>query len=217
MMKRITPACLPVMVLLCEILFYAACATHPPVAVAPPPAPPSALPAPADAAATRRAPGRVGPASLYPDSTLTPGKFDTVSLADLTRRYPCPSSIHKSDCTYSQSHRSVSASEHKLIYDAYHVPANRRNIKSGEIDHVDPLCNGGSNDKENLWFQPIHAMWNGKDFGFPVKDRLEAFICAEVQAKRMDPKVAYDRMTSDWVQFYLENESKLPRKSGGVE
>lgn len=28
----------------------------------------------------------------------------------------------------------------------------------------------------------------------------------------MDPKVAYEQMTTDWVQFFLNNESKLPKK-----
>jgi hypothetical protein len=148
---------------------------------------------------------------------LTPGKFDTVSFDDLTKRYSCPPSIHKPDCTYSQSHRSVNSNERTQIYDEYNVPADQRNGKAGEVDHFDPLCNGGSNDRENLWFQPIHVMWNGKDFGFPTKDRLEAFVCAEVKAKRMDPKEAYDKITTDWVQFYLDTESKLSKKGGGVE
>jgi hypothetical protein len=148
---------------------------------------------------------------------LTPGKYDTVSFNDLTKRYPCPSSIHKPDCTYSQAHRSVNASQHTLIYDEYNVPANQRDIQNGEVDHFDPLCNGGSNDKENLWFQPIHAMFSGKDFGFKTKDRLEAFICIEVKTQRMDPKAAYDKMTADWVQFYLDNEAKLPKNGGGVQ
>jgi len=215
---RIQPTASVVTVLLCAVFFYTACATHnqPPVAVAPPPPAPAAVP-PTPAGLTKTAPVHVGPAFLYPDPMLTPGKFDTVSFDELTMRFPCPTSIHKPDCTYSQSHRSVNSSDRTKIYDEYNVPANQRNGKAGEIDHFDPLCNGGSNDKENLWFQPAHAMFNGKDFGFKTKDRLESFICVEMKAKRLDPKVAYDRITTDWVQFYLDNESKLPRSGGGVE
>jgi hypothetical protein len=68
------------------------------------------------------------------------------------------------------------------------------------VDHFDPLCDGGSNDKDNQ-----------------AKDPLEAFICIEVQAQRLDPKVAYNKMTADWVQFYLDNEAKLPKNGGGGE
>jgi hypothetical protein len=38
-----------------------------------------------------------------------------------------------------------------------------------------------------------------------------------VKAQRLDPKVAYNKMTADWVQFYLDNEAKLPKNGGGVE
>src|ERR1039458_4298753 len=54
----------------------------------------------------------VGPPQLYPDPDLTPGKADTVDIEDLTDRWECPASIHKVDCTYSQSHRSVSRRVH---------------------------------------------------------------------------------------------------------
>src|SRR5947207_14998275 len=150
---RIKPAVLLVTVVLGGALFDAACAarTKPPVAVAPAPPPaPAAPPSAAPTDTTRTAVGNVGPASLYPNPILTPGKFDTESFADLTKRYPCPSSIHKPDCTYSQAHRSVNAREHTLIYDEYNVPAHQRNIQNGEVDHFDPLCNDGANEKEKL-------------------------------------------------------------------
>jgi hypothetical protein len=151
---------------------------------------------------------RVAPDNLYPDASLTPGKADTVSVADLTDTYECPTSIGKDTCTYSQSHRNVSTSKRKKIYDAYNVAPNKRNGKSGEIDHFDPLCNGGSNDAENLWFQPIKNMWNGKNFGYKEKDDLEAWVCRQVKAGSLAPKVAFQRITSDWVGYYMEVNPK---------
>ena len=44
-----------------------------------------------------------------------------------------------------------------------------------EIDHLIPLCLGGSDDFSNLWPQPrrsIEPKWNAE-----VKDRLERFMC----------------------------------------
>lgn len=150
----------------------------------------------------------VAPDNLYPDSSLTAGKAETVSVADLTDTYECPTSIDKDTCTYSQSHRNVSTSKRKKIYDAYNVPQNKRNRKSGEIDHFDPLCNGGSNDAENLWFQPIKNIWNGKNFGYKEKDDLEAWVCRQVKAASLDPEVAFQRITSDWVAYYMEVNPK---------
>src|SRR5260221_9220847 len=107
-------------------------------------------------AVNSQTPTHVGPARLYPDPALTPGKADTVSLEDLKADWECPASIHKTDCTYSQSHRSVPAKEHTQVYDNYHVAQNQRNKKGGEVDHFDPLCNGGAKEISNLWVQPPH-------------------------------------------------------------
>lgn len=148
----------------------------------------------------------VGPPELYPKA-ITPGKADTVDIDDLTAEWECPSG-DKVSCTYSQSHRSVSKKIHDKVYDNYEVPEKKRNIKSGEVDHFDPLCNGGSNDIQNLWYQPVKNKWNGKNFGYKEKDRLESWICVEVKAGRVKPKDAFDRLEADWVKFYMEVNPK---------
>jgi uncharacterized protein YgiM (DUF1202 family) len=146
----------------------------------------------------------VGPANLYPDPSMTPGLAATVSVADLTKTYTdnCPNS--KPSCTYSQDHRNVPGSVHAKVYDEYNVPQDQRNIKDGEVDHFYPLCAGGSNDISNLWYQPAVGDWNGKDFGYHTKDKLETYICVQIKAGKLDPKEAYDRITKDWVEFYLD-------------
>jgi uncharacterized protein YgiM (DUF1202 family) len=146
----------------------------------------------------------VGPANLYPNQIMTPGLAATLSVDDLTKTYTdnCPGS--KPSCTYSQDHRDVPASVHKKVYDEYKVSPDQRNIKDGEVDHFYPLCAGGSNDIKNLWYQPAVGDWNGKDFGYHTKDKLEAYICVQIKAGKLDPKEAFDRITQDWVKFYLD-------------
>jgi hypothetical protein len=158
---------------------------------------------------------RVGPAHLYPAASLTTGKAETLALADLTARYksPCPSG--KADCTYSQSHRDVSGPVHTQVYDEYNVPTDERNIQSGEVDHFYPLCAGGSNDLENLWYQPAENKWKGKNFGYHEKDALESWVCVQIVAGKLDPKEAYRRITTDWVAYYLELH--LDKASDGVD
>ena len=165
-------------------------------------------------AANSQTPARVGPDRLYPDSALTPGKADTVSLADLKANWECPASIHKTDCTYSQSHRSVSEKVHTQAYDNYNAPQNLRNKKGGEVDHFDPLCNGGSNDIANLWFQPAKNVWNKKNYGYHEKDALETWVCQQVKNGLLDPAMAYQRLTTDWVKYYMEVK---PKKSKSPE
>lgn len=47
-------------------------------------------------------------------------------------------------------------------------------------------------------------MWNGRNYGFHEKDDLEAWVCAQIKAGKLDSREAFDRMTSDWVKFYDE-------------
>src|SRR5579862_1282046 len=146
----------------------------------------------------------VGPPNLYPNTALTPGKADTLDLSEITERYTqgCPHA--KTSCTYSQSHRDVSRPLHKKVYDEYNVPSAQRNIRSGEVDHFYPLCAGGSNDISNLWYQPADTEWNGRNFGYHTKDKLESYVCTQIKNGKLGPSEAYDRMTKDWVKFYLD-------------
>ena len=149
-------------------------------------------------------PQHVGPPSLYPDPTLTPGKAATLNVGALTAEYTRHCHHHKAECTYSQSHRHVPREEHTEVYDEYHVPPDQRHFHYGEVDHFYPLCAGGSNDIHNLWYEPAVDMWHGQNFGYHQKDKLEEWVCERIKAGQLDPKEAYDRITTDWVQFYLE-------------
>lgn len=152
----------------------------------------------------------VGPAYLYPDVTLTPGLADTLNAEDLTRSY--------NGKTYSQAHRNVPESEKQQVLTEYHFTIKPK-TGTVEIDHFYPLCAGGSNDIKNLWPQPAVNAWNGNDFGFHAKDKLEAYTCVEIKAGRLDPQDAFQRMTTDWVKFYLDLglDKKLGSASQTVE
>jgi hypothetical protein len=154
----------------------------------------------------------VGPDELYPNHDLTPGKPATLKVSDLTRRYSDHCPAHKATCTYSQDHRDVNTAVHVEVYDEYNVPADERNIQHGEVDHFWPLCAGGSNAKQNLWYQPKENEWNGENLGFKEKDWLEVEICKEIKAGDLDPKEAYDKLTADWVAYYHEKRKDTDEK-----
>jgi hypothetical protein len=92
--------------------------------------------------------------------------------------------------------------EKRRVYAEYGV--NPKNHPPGEIDHFYPLCAGGSNDITSLWFQPATNVWSGKNYGYHEKDDLEAWMCQQIKANRLDPREAFDRLTTDWVKFYQE-------------
>jgi len=78
-----------------------------------------------------------------------------------------------------------------------------------EIDHLIPLCLGGSDDPSNLWPQPrrsIEETWNAE-----AKDRLEHLMCDMVCAGQIDIARAQEAFATDWIdayQKYYEGRSK---------
>jgi hypothetical protein len=124
-------------------------------------------------------------------------------MEELTKKYTEGCSGGKAECTYSDSHRDVKESVHTKVYDEYKVAADRRNFQSGEVDHLFPMCAGGSNDIRNLWYQPAVNLWKGKNYGYHEKDHLESWVCLQIKAGKLDPKDAFERITKDWVAFYL--------------
>ncbi len=153
-------------------------------------------------------PTRVAPAYLYPDPIKTPGKADTLKLSDLTQTY--------NGKTYSQSHRNVPESEKNQIRNSY-PKVQCPTSSSCEIDHFYPLCAGGSNDIDNLWVQPEHNVWNGVDYGYRTKDKLEAYVCRQVKEGNLDPQIAFKRITEDWIDFYNSLYINVPTSTEPVE
>jgi hypothetical protein len=69
-----------------------------------------------------------------------------------------------------------------------------------EIDHLIPLCLGGSDDPSNLWAQPrrsIEPIWNAE-----AKDRLERFMCDMVCNRQLDLTTAQKAFAEDWIAAY---------------
>jgi hypothetical protein len=69
-----------------------------------------------------------------------------------------------------------------------------------EIDHLIPLCLGGSDDFPNLWPQPrrsIEPKWNAE-----AKDRLEHLLCEMVCAGQLDITTAQEAIAKDWIAAY---------------
>jgi hypothetical protein len=69
-----------------------------------------------------------------------------------------------------------------------------------QIDHLIPLCLGGSDDPSNLWPQPrrsIEDTWNAE-----AKDRLERLMCRMVCDGQIDIAAAQQAFATDWIAAY---------------
>jgi hypothetical protein len=81
-----------------------------------------------------------------------------------------------------------------------------------EIDHLIPLCLGGSDDHSNLWPRPrrsIEETWNAE-----AKDRLEHLMCDMVCHGQIDIAAAQQAIATDWIaayQTYYEGRKGGPR------
>jgi hypothetical protein len=77
-----------------------------------------------------------------------------------------------------------------------------------EIDHLIPLCLGGSDDFSNLWPQPrqtIEPKWNAE-----AKDRLERRLCEMVCAGELDIGTAQEAIGKDWIAAYRKYYGRGP-------
>ena len=102
-------------------------------------------------------------------------------------------------CGHSKAHRgSMSHARRDEILTEYGLP--RGDHPDFEIDHLIPLCLGGSDDPSNLWPEPrrsIEPKWNAE-----AKDRLERRMCDMVCTGQLDIGTAQEAFAKDWIAAY---------------
>src|SRR5271166_3132371 len=69
-----------------------------------------------------------------------------------------------------------------------------------ELDHLIPLCLGGSDDSSNLWPQPRRSI--GETWNAEAKDRLERLMCNMVCDGQIDIAAAQEAFATDWIAAY---------------
>jgi len=65
------------------------------------------------------------------------------------------------------------------------------------LDHLIPLCLGGSNTLANLWPEPFFGPWNAY-----FKDNLELWLHDSVCAGTKSLRDAQAQIASNWVEAY---------------
>ncbi len=101
-----------------------------------------------------------------PDPALSPG-------ASFPHKALCPDERPCVFCVpgYATKIRNVTYARKRAVCRAYGI-AKGCPGPGYEVDHLIPLCAGGSNDDKNLWAEPI------KDA--KVKDALENLVCRRI-------------------------------------
>ena len=102
-------------------------------------------------------------------------------------------------CGQSRAHRGpMSHARRDQILTRYGLPSGDH--PDYEIDHLIPLCLGGSDDPSNLWPEPrrtIEPKWNAE-----AKDRLERRICDLVCSGQLEIGTAQEAIAKDWIAAY---------------
>ena len=127
----------------------------------------------------------VGPASLYPDPSLTPGE----AFPDVTAAQVCVPG-------YSAGVRSVSTAEKAQVYARYGIPWV---TGQDEVDHFISLELGGDNALTNLWPEPYLPVP-----GAHQKDTVENYLHAQVCKGAMTLRQAQQAITGDWYAVYVK-------------
>jgi hypothetical protein len=98
-------------------------------------------------------------------------------------------------CDRSKNHRGpMTVDRRDEVLFRYGLPAGY------EIDHLIPLCLGGSDDFSNVWPQPrrtIEPKWNAE-----AKDRLERLLCDMVCNGQIEIGTAQEAIAKDWISAY---------------
>jgi hypothetical protein len=129
---------------------------------------------------------RAGPASAYPNPTLTPGAVLTTNASTI-----CAPG-------YASGVRDVSTATKEQVYAEYGV-SYPQSPGAYEVDHFIPLEIGGSNDVKNLWLEPATPTP-----GFHQKDQFEDFEHGQVGDGTIAAAEAQRRMVSDWYLYWEE-------------
>jgi hypothetical protein len=137
----------------------------------------------------------VGAFEIRPDKNLTGGSLRTRD--------------RDAACGHAGEHRGpMSATRRDEILRRYGLPAGTH--PDYEIDHLIPLCLGGSDDPSNLWPQPrrtIEDTWNAE-----AKDRLERRMCDMVCDGEIEIATAQEAFATDWVAAYQKYYGERKRR-----
>jgi hypothetical protein len=134
--------------------------------------------------------GKAGPASLYPNPTLTPGD----AFPGVTAKEVCVSG-------YSSSVRAVSSDEKAAVYQRYGIP---NEPGKHEVDHFISLELGGSNMVTNLWPEPYVTPDAPGQIGAHEKDKVENYLHDQVCKNAMSLQQAQEQIRTDWYAVYLK-------------
>jgi hypothetical protein len=138
--------------------------------------------------------GPVMAQAVIPDPTTTPGAVRTTDVGDI--------------CSLGTSGlRHWSRERDDRIMAEYGLPLGPH--PDWEVDHLIPLCLGGSDEDANLWPEPRRSI--EKEWPAELKDDLEHRLCEMVCAGELDVVEAQREIADDWTESYRRRFRRAAR------
>jgi hypothetical protein len=141
--------------------------------------------------------------TIVPDPVLTPGQARTANIGEI--------------CSTPTSRvRHWARERDDRIMAEYGLPGGRH--PDFEIDHLIPLCLGGTDDDANLWPEPrrsIESTWNAerKD---EFQARMSSLACSgELDVATAQKEIA-DNWTDAWRKYFRESGNFFPPAAGAA-
>mgnify|MGYP003394393201 CR=1 FL=1 len=141
-------------------------------------------------------PQRIGPVEAYPNFQLNPGKLSSLDPNKTCLDPNWRTSSVRPPVSYTNALK-------KQDITLYHYADT--NMADYELDHIVSLevC-GDPKDPTNLWPQLYNLIWNGKDIGAKVKDKVENLMAKMVKARQLTIQEAADNLRFDWVNVGMK-------------
>jgi Putative zinc-finger len=128
--------------------------------------------------------GLAQPASMLPDSKLTPGAIRPVAVSEV-----CAMAHEEVELDVPSSLREKVFREYGMV---------RPRAENYEIDYLITPGLGGTEDIHNLWPEPYRSVvWNAR-----VKDTLEERMHQMVCSGNLDLSTAQNDIAKDWIAAY---------------
>lgn len=148
-----------------------------------------------------------------PDAACTPGSVDsTVTQSNISttlgRSGGYTSSVRPPEAMTESAKRQLMA--------AYGIPWSE--ARGYELDHLVPLCAGGSSDVRNLWPEKndfLAGDGGPSSYVHNSKDRVEAYVCSAIRSGQAPLGAAQQAMASNWTSAIAT--LKLPPIPSGYQ
>jgi hypothetical protein len=133
---------------------------------------------------------RLLPIQVLPDPVVTPGEAQSISLAEVKKLASGAARVS-----------NIPTDVKRAVYGAYGLSLDEKNYT---LDHLIPLCLGGSNSAKNLWPHSRKGSFWTVEKKLALEKRVYRLVCSG----RLPLVAARQEVASNWAKAYRKYVDK---------